>query len=87
MSDTSLVASWYNQNASLEHSRLIDNRLEYSVTMRAILDTIAEFPAGQLLRIADIGGGTGRYGTLTSSHYFLHGPDLPHSCPTSQARP
>lgn len=70
MSDTSLVARWYNQNASLEHSRLIDNRLEYSVTMRVILDTIAVFPAGQPLRIADIGGGTGRYGTLASFALF-----------------
>jgi hypothetical protein len=70
MSDASLVTSWYNQNASWEHNRLIDNQLEYSVTMRVILNTLSHFPNDQLLRIADIGGGTGRYGMYKSSHHF-----------------
>jgi hypothetical protein len=63
MSDTTLVATWYDQNASLEHNRLAENRLEYSITVRAILTAISQFPANTPLRIADIGGGTGRYGT------------------------
>lgn len=63
MSDKSLVAAWYDQNASLEHSRLIDNRLEYSITLRAIDHTISQFPLYSPLKIADIGGGTGRYGS------------------------
>lgn len=66
MSDTSLVASWYNQNATFEHNRLIDTPLEHSVTLRVILDIISQYPAGRTLKIADIGGGTGRYGTFKS---------------------
>lgn len=64
MSDTSLVARWYNQNASFEHNRLVERPLEREVTMRVILDGIAHFSDNGALKIADIGGGTGRYGTL-----------------------
>jgi hypothetical protein len=64
MSDVSLVATWYNDNASWEHARLTDGRLEYSITMRAIQDVISEFPENLPLKIADIGGGTGRYGKV-----------------------
>lgn len=64
MSDTSLVASFYNQHASVEHNRLIENPLEHSITMRIILDTISLLPGSENLRIADIGGGTGRYGNI-----------------------
>ena len=72
MSDTSLVASFYNQNATNEHSRLLERRLEHTVTMRVILDAISRFHTDEALKIADIGGGTGRYGILVNSS-FLHG--------------
>jgi 2-polyprenyl-3-methyl-5-hydroxy-6-metoxy-1,4-benzoquinol methylase len=55
-----LVAAFYNQNASEEHSRLADRSLERSVTMNVILDTMAA-SNGTSLKIADIGGGTGIY--------------------------
>lgn len=64
MTDTSIVGKWYNQNASLEHNRLVNSRIEYSITMRAIkqcLDELATTSRNQI-RILDLGGGTGRYG-------------------------
>ncbi|KAM5456411.1 hypothetical protein MaudCBS49596_001434 [Microsporum audouinii] len=63
MTDTSIVGKWYNQNASLEHNRLVNSRIEYSITMRAIkqcLDELATTSRNQI-RILDLGGGTGRY--------------------------
>lgn len=71
MTDASLVARFYDGNASAEHRRLIDNPLEYSVTLKAILDTIALLPSGKPLKIADIGGGTGRYGKVVLRDIYL----------------
>jgi hypothetical protein len=59
MSDTTIVADFYNTNAEIENNRLVDGKLEFAVTLRTILDSL---PKGNFLRIADISGGTGRYG-------------------------
>lgn len=61
----SLTAKWYDQNAETEHRRLMDNPLEFAISMRAIMETIEKYPNPQNLEILDLGGGTGRYGTST----------------------
>lgn len=64
MTDTQVVAEWYNQNAALEHNRLNACRLEFSVSLRVIDQCVEQLRQrdGQPLRILDLGGGTGRYG-------------------------
>jgi hypothetical protein len=59
MSNTSRVSTWYNNNSITEHSRLVDGKLEFAITLQTI---ILSLPKNKILRIADIGGGTGRYG-------------------------
>ncbi|KAH8587913.1 S-adenosyl-L-methionine-dependent methyltransferase [Bisporella sp. PMI_857] len=59
MSNTTLVAEWYNKNASLENNRLISGKLEFALTLKTILSFLSMNNAS--LQIADIGGGTGRY--------------------------
>ncbi|KAE9362551.1 S-adenosyl-L-methionine-dependent methyltransferase [Stipitochalara longipes BDJ] len=58
MSDTEIISKWYNNNAQTEESRLVDGRLEFLITLQSILISL---PKDKPLRIADIGGGTGRY--------------------------
>jgi hypothetical protein len=66
MSNTTIVADFYNKNAEIENNRLVDGRLEFAITLKTILDAL---PKGTSLRIADIGGGTGRYGTVKPVTY------------------
>ncbi|KAE8381872.1 S-adenosyl-L-methionine-dependent methyltransferase [Aspergillus bertholletiae] len=63
MTDTQVVAEWYNQNATLEHNRLNTCRLEFSVSLRIIDQCLGQLQqhTDQPLRILDLGGGTGRY--------------------------
>ncbi|EFR00835.1 hypothetical protein MGYG_03839 [Nannizzia gypsea CBS 118893] len=63
MTDTSVVAKWYDQNAALEHNRLVTSCIEYSITMRVIKQCLLELSASSRnqVRILDLGGGTGRY--------------------------
>lgn len=64
MTDTSVVGKWYDQNAILEHNRLMTSCIEYSITMRVIKQCLLELAtsSGKPIRILDLGGGTGRYG-------------------------
>ncbi|PIG82484.1 hypothetical protein AARAC_005799 [Aspergillus arachidicola] len=64
MTDTQVVAEWYNQNAALEHNRLNACRLEFSVSLRVIDQCLGQLRqrSDQPLKILDLGGGTGRYG-------------------------
>ncbi|KAH7311112.1 S-adenosyl-L-methionine-dependent methyltransferase [Rhexocercosporidium sp. MPI-PUGE-AT-0058] len=59
------VANYYNVNSTVEHARLVSGRVEFEISLRTILSNLPhpETNAGKLkgLRIADIGGGTGRY--------------------------
>jgi hypothetical protein len=59
MSDTKTISKWYNDNAQTEDIRLVDGHLEFMITLQSILLSL---PRDKPLRIADIGGGTGRYG-------------------------
>jgi hypothetical protein len=59
MSDTEKISKWYNENAQTEDIRLVDGNLEFMITLQSILLSL---PRDKPLRIADIGGGTGRYG-------------------------
>ncbi|KAE8332676.1 S-adenosyl-L-methionine-dependent methyltransferase [Aspergillus sergii] len=63
MTDTQVVAEWYNQNAALEHNRLNACRLEFSVSLRVIDQCLGQLRqrSDQPLKILDLGGGTGRY--------------------------
>ncbi|OAL69405.1 hypothetical protein A7D00_6524 [Trichophyton violaceum] len=63
MTDTSVVGKWYDQNAILEHNRLMTSCIEYSITMRVIKQCLLELAtsSGKPIRILDLGGGTGRY--------------------------
>ncbi|KAE8140205.1 S-adenosyl-L-methionine-dependent methyltransferase [Aspergillus pseudotamarii] len=63
MTDTQVVAEWYNQNAVLEHNRLNACRLEFSVSLRVINQCLEQLRQrhDRPLRILDLGGGTGRY--------------------------
>lgn len=73
MTDTGKVASWYDANVALEHDRLLNPRVEYSVTLRVILQCLDQLISqvepqiddGKQMRILDLGGGTGRYGKYT----------------------
>jgi hypothetical protein len=73
MSDTTVIAEWYNHNVALEHNRLIDGQLEYTITLRTILDSLPKDNATTCLRIADIGGGTGRYGMSETEQGLITG--------------
>ncbi|KAH7378603.1 S-adenosyl-L-methionine-dependent methyltransferase [Cadophora sp. MPI-SDFR-AT-0126] len=61
------VARYYDAQANIEHSRLVSNRVEFEISLRTILAHLPQsnskdghkLKAG--LKIADIGGGTGRY--------------------------
>ncbi|OGM46204.1 hypothetical protein ABOM_004922 [Aspergillus bombycis] len=63
MTDTQVVAEWYNQNAVLEHNRLNAGPLEFSISLRVIDQCLEQLRrrTDQPLRILDLGGGTGRY--------------------------
>ncbi|KAL2863511.1 class I SAM-dependent methyltransferase [Aspergillus lucknowensis] len=60
MTETASVAKWYNENAALEHDRLIACRLEFSISWRIITQYL---DGNKPLEILDLGGGTGRYAT------------------------
>lgn len=62
MTDTATVAGWYNNNSNIEHNRLIDNRLEFAISLRVIQETLSYLGSSGPKRILDLGGGTGRYG-------------------------
>jgi ubiquinone/menaquinone biosynthesis C-methylase UbiE len=62
MTDTATVAKWYSANAGLEHSRLINNRLEFAISLRIIQQTLSFLQPTGPKKILDLGGGTGRYG-------------------------
>lgn len=73
MASSEEVPRWYDKNVHLEEQRLRTGKLEYEVTLHYILDAIlsVQKSAGceSGLRIADIGCGTGVYGTVyPSSH-------------------
>ncbi|KAH9209250.1 S-adenosyl-L-methionine-dependent methyltransferase [Leptodontidium sp. 2 PMI_412] len=51
------VAKYYDANSTLEHARLVSGRVEFEISLRTIISSLQ----GEKLRIADIGGGTGRY--------------------------
>ncbi|PVH71296.1 S-adenosyl-L-methionine-dependent methyltransferase, partial [Cadophora sp. DSE1049] len=55
------IASYYNANTTTEHARLISNRVEFEISLRTILAHLPAPKEGAGLKIADIGGGTGRY--------------------------
>ena len=57
---SSLVATPYNINASLEHTRLISGILEFAISLHVIITSLPTSPTA--LKIADIDGGTGRFG-------------------------
>jgi ubiquinone/menaquinone biosynthesis C-methylase UbiE len=59
MSNTAKITEWYNNNVLTEHGRLVNGKLEFTITLRTILNSLSK---DKPLRIADIGGGTGRYG-------------------------
>jgi S-adenosylmethionine-dependent methyltransferase len=62
--NTVLNGEFYNNNAQIEHTRLVQNPIEYEVTLHAIqrtLDMISE-TGTKSCKILDLGGGTGRYG-------------------------
>ncbi|OBT61638.1 hypothetical protein VE03_08854 [Pseudogymnoascus sp. 23342-1-I1] len=61
MTDTATVAGWYNANADLEHNRLIDNRLEFAISLHIIQQSLSSLLPTGPKRILDLGGGTGRY--------------------------
>jgi len=61
MPNTTKISEWYNNNVLTEHGRLVNGKLEFIITLRTILNS---FPNDKPLRVADIGGGTGRYGML-----------------------
>ncbi|KAI0777550.1 S-adenosyl-L-methionine-dependent methyltransferase [Trametes elegans] len=54
-----LTARWYDENPGLEDDRLRLHRMEFEVTLRTILASLA--PGRTDLKILDIGGGTGPY--------------------------
>lgn len=72
MTDTSVVGKWYDQNAILEHNRLMTSCIEYSITMRVIKQCLLELAtsSGKPIRILDLGGGTGRYGLAPFLFHF-----------------
>lgn len=53
---------WYNANPDFEDNRLRARRIEFEVTLRAILARLPDRPG---LRIRDIGGGTGPFSMYT----------------------
>lgn len=60
------VATWYNENANVEDQRLDVARVEYAITLHVLRDLVAEIQqrtSRERLWIADIGCGTGQYGT------------------------
>jgi ubiquinone/menaquinone biosynthesis C-methylase UbiE len=68
MTDTKKVATWYDQNATMEHDRLNNCRLEFSISWRVITQCLSQLETNDPLEILDLGGGTGRYGKLLQYH-------------------
>ncbi|KAL3443139.1 S-adenosyl-L-methionine-dependent methyltransferase [Aspergillus insuetus] len=66
MTDTRKIATWYDQNAGLEHDRLNSCRLEFSISFRVITQYLDQVGTNKPLEILDLGGGTGRYGKSLS---------------------
>jgi hypothetical protein len=65
MTDTSAVASWYDQNADGEHKRLQNLHLEFAISLHVILQcvqTLQDQRPQTKLQVLELGGGTGRYG-------------------------
>jgi ubiquinone/menaquinone biosynthesis C-methylase UbiE len=62
MTDAHRIATWYDQNAALEHERLTSCRLEFSISWRIITQHLDQLGRDRALEILDLGGGTGRYG-------------------------
>jgi hypothetical protein len=64
MTDTQIVADWYNQNVTVEHDRLKGRCLEFSISLRVIHQCVEQLAwrVERPLTILDLGGGTGRYG-------------------------
>ncbi|CEL03833.1 hypothetical protein ASPCAL04973 [Aspergillus calidoustus] len=61
MTDTKKVAIWYDQNARMEHDRLNNCRLEFSISWRVVTQCLSQLETNDPLEILDLGGGTGRY--------------------------
>jgi predicted TPR repeat methyltransferase len=65
--DIDKVSRWYNENVDLEENRLRLGRLEYEVMLHYIRNAIFSLQKGvdseARVRIADVGCGTGVYGT------------------------
>lgn len=66
MSNKTLVEKWYDANARCEEHRLDESCLEFEITKRVISNCIAEL-GQKVVKILDIGGGPGRYGTHHAS--------------------
>ena len=67
------VEKYYDQNAREEWDRLERHKIEFHVTMRALLEFLPEAPA----KLIDIGGGPGRYAiTLAQRGYRVTLADL-----------
>jgi S-adenosylmethionine-dependent methyltransferase len=65
-SNRTLVEKWYDANARCEEHRLDEGRLEFEVTKRVISSCIAGL-GQKVVKILDVGGGPGRYGTNRAS--------------------
>lgn len=71
MSNKTLVERWYDANARCEEHRLDEGRLEFEVTKRVIGSCIANLVQTKV-KILDVGGGPGRYGTNRTSASEIH---------------
>jgi ubiquinone/menaquinone biosynthesis C-methylase UbiE len=60
------VEKYYDQNAQEEWGRLDRHRIEFQVTMRALVEFLPAAPA----RLIDIGGGPGRYAIHLAQHGY-----------------
>jgi hypothetical protein len=70
--NTKLNGEFCNTNAQLEHTRLIENQIEYRITLNAIqnsIDSFADRGVGSC-QILDLGGGTGRYSEISIRTYL-----------------
>jgi 2-polyprenyl-3-methyl-5-hydroxy-6-metoxy-1,4-benzoquinol methylase len=69
--------TFYDQNAQYEWDRLQRHRTEFAVTLRVLKDYLPPAPA----KIADIGGGPGRYSiALAQRGYQVTLIDLSKGC-------
>jgi hypothetical protein len=70
MTDTALVANWYNGHAWLEESRLDYSKLEFKVTLK-IIQSELNTNSAKKFQILDVGCGAGRYGTFVLATFSI----------------